>query len=79
MAGRGPDRHDTYQGWKHVAHTDQKSSSTSAEYNPKGSAKKANFGEQPGTPSIEKRWEADMEFYLSGDRRKATGGERDRC
>src|SRR2546423_1746421 len=56
MAGRAPHRHDNYQGWNHIAHIDQQSSSTAAEYNPKGNAKKANFGKQPGTPPNEKRW-----------------------
>jgi len=74
MAGRAPHRHDNYQGWNHIAHIDQQSSSTAAEYNPKGNAKKANFGKQPGTPPNEKRWEADMRFHMDGDRRNATGG-----
>ena len=45
-----------------------------AEYAPKGNGKKASFGEQPGTPPVEKRWEADKKFFMSGDRRNATGG-----
>jgi hypothetical protein len=78
MSGkRAPDKNDNCQvGWSDVPHSDQKSSSVTAQYAPKGKAKnvKASGFTQPGTPTEERRWEGDAEWIMDGDRKNATIG-----
>lgn len=77
MSGqRKPDRNDNTVGWEQVKHSDQKSSSTHAEYAPKkkGKSVTASGFTQPGTPTDERRWESDKEWIMDGDRQNATIG-----
>ena len=74
MASRAPDRNDNTQGWNDVPRGGQKTSSTSAQYAPKGKPKgvTASGFTQPGTPSDEKRWESDKKWWMDGQRQEAT-------
>ena len=76
MPERAPDKHDNTRGWSDVLHTDQKTSSTVAQYAPKGKGKNvtASGFTQPGTPTEEKRRETDVKWLLDGDRKSATIG-----
>jgi hypothetical protein len=68
--------HDNTLGWEDVKHTDQKSSSVVADYEPKKRGKRvtASGFTQPGTPAEERRLGGDMEWILDAERKNATIG-----
>jgi hypothetical protein len=77
MSGqRAPNKNDNCMGWHGVPHSDQNSSSTSAQYAPKGKGKSvtASGFTQPGTPTEERRREGDEKWRLDGARQNATIG-----